>query len=134
LVDEVLKGYPDRVAHVFKQFPLTQIHPQAMGAAKASIAAQRQGKFWEYHDLLFANARALQPENLRKYAEQLGLNLEQFDRDVADPEVEKQVQTDMRLGGTAGVRGTPTIFVGGRRLQNRSVDGFKAMIDPLLRN
>ncbi len=130
----MLKAYPDGVQHVFKQFPLTQIHSQAMGAAKASIAAQRQGKFWEYHDVLFANPRALEPANLRTYAEQLGLDLEKFDRDVADPEVQKQVDADMRLGSTAGVRGTPTIFVGGKRLQNRSVEGFKAMIDPLLKN
>lgn len=133
MADDVLKQYPDGVKLVFKQFPLTQIHPHAMGAAKASLAAQKQGKFWEYHDVLFQNARALQPDNLKKYAEQVGLDVARFEKDMESPEVAKQIQDDMRLAQTVGVRGTPTIFVGGKRLQNRSVDGFKAMIDPLLK-
>lgn len=132
-MDDVLKQYPEGVKLVFKQFPLTQIHPYAMGAAKASLAAQKQGKFWEYHDVLFQNMRALQPENLKKYAEQAGLEVPQFEKDMESPEIAKQVQDDMRLAQTVGVRGTPTIFVGGKRLQNRSLDGFKAMIDPLLK-
>jgi protein-disulfide isomerase len=133
LVDKVLEQYPTGVKHVFKQFPLTQIHPYALNAAKASVAAQKQGKFWEMHDVLFKNMRALQPDKVRKYAEDLGLNMEQFDKDLAAPETAKQVDEDMALARASGVRGTPTIFVGGKRLMNRSMDGFKAMIDPALK-
>jgi protein-disulfide isomerase len=133
LADEVLKDYPDGVQLVYKQFPLTQIHPHAMGAAKASLAAHKQGKFWEYHDILFKNFRQLQPDNLKKYAEEAGLNIEQFERDMASAEIAKQIDAEMKLAQASGVRGTPTIFVGGKRLMNRSKDGFKAMIDPLLK-
>jgi len=129
----VLKAYPNDVKHVFKQMPLVQIHPHAMNAAKASTAAGRQGKFWEMHDILFKNFRTLQPENVKKYAEELGLDMAQFEKDLESPEVAKQIADDMSLAQTAGVRGTPTIFVGGKRLMNRSMDGFKAMIDPALK-
>jgi protein-disulfide isomerase len=133
LVDEVLADYPSGVQHVFKQFPLTQIHPHAMHAAKASIAAQKQGKFWEFHEVLFENYRALQPEKVQEYAKAAGLDMQRFERDLAAPETQKQVDEDMRLARATGVRGTPTLFVGGKRLMNRSKDGFKAMIDPELK-
>ena len=129
----MLKAYPNDVKHVFKQMPLVQIHPHAMNAAKASIAAGKQGKFWEMHEILFKNFRKLQPENVKKYAEEIGLDTAQFEKDLESPEVAKQISDDMGLARTAGVRGTPTIFVGGKRLMNRSMDGFKAMIDPALK-
>jgi len=133
-VDAVLKEYPDSVQHVFKQMPLVQIHPFAMNAAKASIAAQRQGKFWEMHDILFKNMRKLQPEKVRTYAEEVGLDMAQFDKDMASPDIDAQIKEDMTLAQKSGVRGTPTIFVAGKLLQNRSPDGFKALIDPALKN
>ena len=132
MVDEVLKAYPNDVKYVFKQFPLTQIHPQAMPAAKASVAAQRQGKFWEMHDIIFKNRSKLQPEDLKRYAEEIGLDMAKFETDIESPEIAKQIEEEMTLGRAAGVRGTPTVFVGGKRLMSRNMDGFKSMIDPLL--
>ncbi len=132
-MDEVLKAYPKDVKHVFKQFPLVQIHPQAMNAAKASAAAHKQGKFKEMHDILFKNSRKLQPEDLKKYAAEIGLNVAKFEKDMESPEIAKQIDEDMALARTVGVRGTPTIFVGGKLLMNRSMDGYKAMIDPALK-
>jgi protein-disulfide isomerase len=132
-VEKVLEAYPNDVKHVFKQFPLVQIHPHAMNAAKASIAAGKQGKFWEMHNILFKNFRKLQPEEVKKYAEEIGLDMAKFQTDLESAEVAKQISDDMALAQTAGVRGTPTIFVGGKRLMNRSMDGFKAMIDPALK-
>jgi len=132
-VDEVLKAYPNDVKHVFKQFPLVQIHPQAMNAAKASVAAHKQGKFKEMHDILFKNSRKLQPDDIKKYAGEIGLNMAKFEKDMESPEIAKQIDDDMALAQTVGVRGTPTIFVGGKRLMNRSMDGFKAMIDPAVK-
>jgi protein-disulfide isomerase len=134
MIDTVLKEYPEGVNLVFKQMPLTQIHPFALNAAKASIAAQRQGKFWEMHDALFKNMRMLQPEKVRGYAEEIGLDMARFDKDMASADLDTQIKEDVTLAQTAGVRGTPTIFVGGKLLQNRSLDGFKALIDPVLKN
>jgi protein-disulfide isomerase len=133
-VDAVLKDYPDTVQHVFKQMPLVQIHPFAMNAAKASIAAQRQDKFWEMHEILFKNMRKLQPDKVRTYAEEVGLDMAQFDTDMASADIDTQIKEDMALAQKSGVRGTPTIFVAGKRLQNRGKDGFKALIDPALKN
>ena len=132
-MDEVLKAYPNDVKQVFKQFPLVQIHPQAMNAAKASVAAHKQGKFKEMHDILFKNSRKLQPDDIKKYAGEIGLNMAKFEKDMESPEIAKQIDDDMALAQTVGVRGTPTIFVGGKRLMNRSMDGFKAMIDPAVK-
>jgi len=132
LVADVLEQYPNDVKLVFKQFPLTQIHPLAMHAAKASLAAHRQGKFWSFHDVLFENSRALQPESVKKYAEDAGLDLAQFEKDIATPAIARQIDDEMRLARDADVRGTPTLFVNGKRVTNRSLEGFKAMIDPML--
>ncbi len=131
-IEEVLKDYPGKVRLVYKQFPLTSIHPHALGAAYAAAAAQQQGKFWEMHDLLFANQRALAPEQLASYAKQIGLDVDKFEKDMDSPEVKGLVQADMRLAQRVGIRGTPTIFVNGRLVQNRSVEGLKQLIDPLL--
>ena len=133
LVHEALAAYPQQARLVFKQFPLVSIHPQAMPAALAATAAGKQGKFWEMHEMLFANQRALAPEQIREYARKLNLDLAKFDADLASAEVKAAVQEDMALAQRVGVRGTPTIFVNGKLLQNRSLDGFKQLIDPILK-
>jgi protein-disulfide isomerase len=132
LVDDVLRDYPNDVKLVFKQLPLTQIHPLAMHAAKASLAAHRQGKFWPFHDVLFDKSRALQPDSVTRYAEEAGLDLARFEKDLSSSAIARQIDDEMRLAREADVRGTPALFVNGRRVTNRSREGFKAMIDPLL--
>lgn len=133
LVKEALAAYPTQAKLVFKHYPLTSIHPQAMPAALAAAAAQKQGKFWEMHEKLFANQRALAPEQLTQYARELGLDAKQFEADMKSDEVKALVQEDIAMAQRAGVRGTPTIFVNGRILQQRSLDGFKQIIDPILK-
>ncbi len=133
LVKEALDAYPTQARFVYKHFPLTAIHPQALPAALAATAAQKQGKFWEMHEKLFANQRALAPEQLREYARVLGLDLARFDADMQSEEVKAMVQEDIQLAQRVGVRGTPTIFVNGKLLQNRSLDGFRQIIDPALK-
>ena len=133
LIQQALAAYPTQVRLVYKHFPLVAIHPQAMNAALAAAAAQRQGKFWEMHDILFANQRALAPEQIREYARQIGLDMAKFEADLQSDEVKALVQEDSQLAQRVGVRGTPTIFVNGKLLQNRSLDGFKQAIDPLLK-
>jgi len=133
LINDVLKEYPTQVRFVYKHFPLTSIHSFAMGAAQAAAAAQKQRKFWEMHELLFANQRALQPEQLKAYAKQLGLDAAKFEADMTAPDVKALIQEDMQLSQKVGVRGTPTIFVNGKIVQNRSLEGFKQLIEPLLK-
>jgi len=128
-----LAAYPKEVRFVYKQFPLEQIHPNAMNASKASLAAGKQGKFWEMHDELFKIAKDLSMPNIRQKAEELKLDLKKFDADMAAPETEKAVRDDLAAGRTADVTGTPTIFINGKRVTNRSVDGMKAMVDEALK-
>jgi protein-disulfide isomerase len=132
LIKDVMKEYPGKVRFVYKNLPLVSIHSNAMGAAQAAVAAGKQGKYWEMHDLLFANQRALQPDKLKEYAQQLGLDIAKFEADMNSSEVKSAIQNDMNLSRKVGVRGTPTIFVNGKLVENRSVDGLKQMIDPVL--
>ena len=132
LIKDALTVYPNQTRLVYKHFPLTAIHPQALPAAIAAAAAQKQGKFWEMHEKLFANQRALAPEQIREYARQIGLDMKKFDADIQSDEVKAAVQEDIQLGQRVGVRGTPTIFVNGKVLQNRTLEGFKQLIDPIL--
>jgi len=95
------------VALVYKHFPLNSIHPSAQKAAEASVCAQNQGKFWEYHDLLFANQQSLDIASLKSYAKQLGLNQAKFDSCLDGGEAVAKVKKDLAEASTAGGQGTP---------------------------
>jgi protein-disulfide isomerase len=98
----------------FRHFPLTDIHPHALRAACAAEAAARQRKFWEMHDLLFHNQAALEDDDLRRYAERLGLDVAAFDKDRAGADVLARVERDVESGTASGeVLGTPTLFIDG---------------------
>ena len=125
----MLEQYPNDVKLVFKNFPLTRIHKSAQNAAIASLAANQQGKFWEYHAELFKNYNNLNDAKFEEFAQSLGLNVEQFKQDMKNPALAAMVQRDLKDGVDAGVRGTPSIFVNGRLLQQRSFPGFKQAID-----
>jgi protein-disulfide isomerase len=113
-IDEVRKTYGDKVRVVFKHNPLS-FHKKARLAAKASLAAHEQGKFWEYHDLLFANQKALDPADLEQYAEQLGLDLAAFRAALEKPEYETWIDEDQELAADVDAQGTPNLFVNGRK-------------------
>jgi len=115
VVAEIRADYGDRVRFVFRQFPL-EIHPEAHLAAQAALAAHAQGKFWPYHDLLFAHQNALSREALASYAKQLKLDTRTFDRALAEGTYRERVEEDRGLGEKAFVRGTPTLFVDGLRV------------------
>ena len=125
----MLEQYPNDVKLVFKNFPLTRIHKSAQNAAIASLAANQQGKFWEYHAELFKNYSKLSEAKFEEIAKTLGLNMEQFKQDMKNPALAAMVQRDLQDGVGAGVRGTPSIFVNGRQLQRRDFAGFKQIID-----
>jgi protein-disulfide isomerase len=129
----VLEKYPKDVKVVYKHFPLRN-HKQARPAAVASMAAHQQGKFWEYHDKIFADYRNLNDKKFVEFAEALGLDMDRFTKSRKDPRILNIINNDMREAQKAGVRGTPTIFVNGKRLKDRSLRGFSAMIDKELKN
>jgi protein-disulfide isomerase len=129
LVDQVMQAYPKDVQRVYKQFPLTSIHPNALPASKAALAAGKQGKFWEMHAKLFGNQRELGPDSYKKWAEELKLDVARFEKDMSSPEVQAQIDKEGQEARAADVTGTPTIFVNGKRLQQRSFEGFKSAID-----
>jgi len=128
-LDQIEKTYGERVQVVFKHLPL-RIHPKAPAAHAAAEAAHRQGKFWEMHDLIFANQREMSPESYEKYAQQLGLDVERFRKDVGSTEVRARVQRDSDAAAGLGVTGTPAFFINGRFLSGaQPFESFKRLID-----
>ena len=126
---KALADYPNDVRVVYKHYPLS-FHKQALPAAKASVAAGKQGKFWEMHDLLFKNQRSLNQAAFKGYAAELGLDVPQYEKDYASPEVAKIVQEDMTLARSLGVTGTPGFFVNGRFMSGaQPYSAFKTKID-----
>jgi protein-disulfide isomerase len=129
-LEQIENTYKDRVRFVWKHLPLVSIHSHAMDAAIAAEAARKQGRFWEYHDKLFANQSQLEPDALRKYAEELGLDLTRFDRDRADQEVKTRVLEDMTEATSLGVTSTPTFFINGRLVSGAMpFETFSTIID-----
>ena len=109
----LLERFPGRVRLVWRHFPLEEVHPHALGAALASEVAAGQGKFWPMHDLLFENQRHLKPPQLRRYAEQLELDMVRYDGDMGDTVYLQRVREDIEGGTRSGVRATPTFFLNG---------------------
>ena len=110
-VEQELSG---GVRFAFRHFPLVQIRPHAFGAAAAAEAAALQDCFWAMHELLFQWQHALEDDDLRQYAEQLGLDLSRFEEDRVGPDVRRRIRRDVESGLASGeVRGTPTVFIEG---------------------
>ena len=115
IVKELQSRMGDRLRFVFRNFPITTSHPHAEQAAEAAEAAAAQGRFWEMHDLLYENQRRLRDPDLHAYAEQLGLDVEQFDKDLAEHVHAPRVREDFMSGVRSGVNGTPSFYVNGAR-------------------
>lgn len=115
IVKELQARMGDRLKFVFRNFPITTSHPHAEQAAEAAEAAAAQGRFWEMHDLLYENQRRLRDQDLHAYAEQLGLDVEQFDKDLAEHVHASRVREDFMSGVRSGVNGTPSFYVNGAR-------------------
>ena len=124
-------SYSDDVVLVFRNYPLP-FHKHAKSAAKAAIAAGKQGKFWEMHDALFQNHRSLSEERYRTFALELGLDMDRFNTDYASGETELQIGREMAAGRNHGVRGTPTILVNGERANGRTLEAFSQMVEQAL--
>src|SRR6185369_13727683 len=116
LVKRLLKEKGDELHFVFRNFPLSEIHPHAYISAVTAEAAGKQGKFWEMHDLIFENQNRLNANYLLSLVENIGLDLEQFAEDSNSDEVLNKLEADFESGVRSGVNGTPTFFLNGTRL------------------
>jgi protein-disulfide isomerase len=127
---EVLKRYDGKVRLVHKDLPLDQIHPQARQAAEAARCADDEGKFWEYHDKLYASSPNAAPEDLKLYAKDLGLNQEVFDKCLASGKYKAAIQKDLNEAANLGLTGTPAFFINGRELSGaQPLEVFAQIID-----
>src|SRR5262245_6018545 len=127
---QLLERYPGKVRLAYRDFPLDSIHPQARRAAEAARCAQEQGKFWEYHDVLFTQSPQLAPEDLRRYAAQMGLDVTKFDGCLSTGVHKAAVQRDLDEGNRLGITGTPAFFINGRTLSGaQPLEAFTRLID-----
>lgn len=124
--------YPDEVKLVIKYFPLSQ-HKYSRKAAKAALAANAQGKFWEFHGKLFENYEDINDAKIQGIARELNLDMEMFTGDMESPAIQSLIARDLYNGRQVGVDGTPTVFINGKMLRNLSVKGFYQMIEAELR-
>ena len=115
IIKQVQARMGERLRFVFRNFPITTSHPHAEQAAEAAEAAAGQGRFWRMHDLLYENQGRLRDQDLRAYAEQLGLDLELFDQELAEHVHAERVREDFISGVRSGVNGTPTFYINGVR-------------------
>lgn len=129
---KLLETYPGKVRVAFKHLPL-RIHPDAPAAHAAAEAANRQGKFWEMYDKIFANQRDLKPETFKRYATEIGLDVAKFEKDVEDAAVKARIDADMKEADKLGVAGTPAFFINGKYLSGaQPYETFQKMVDEQL--
>jgi protein-disulfide isomerase len=131
-INAVLKNYPKQVKLIFKEYPL-ETHSQAALAAAAAVAAQKQGKFWQMHDAMFANRDNLSRQTIMTLAQQAGLDMKRFASDLNSTEVHETVIRDVQDGDAAGVQGTPTLFINGQRYNGPiELNTIKPLLDAQL--
>ena len=115
VLEGLVNEYSEDIRLVYRHFPITTTHPHARIAAESAEAAGAQGKFWEMHDMLFTHQDRLEFEDLRRYAQAVGLDLRRFDQEMQNRVYEDEVRRDYRRGIQDGVNGTPSIFINGLR-------------------
>jgi len=128
----LLKKYPNKVKLVFKNFPIRS-HKYAVKAAAAALAADREEKFWEFHDMLFENYNRLNDQKIQEIAGLLGLDETEFKKQQQNPTVTERIRQDYEEGIRLGVRGTPTIFINGKKLRDRSMKSMETTIEKEVR-
>jgi len=127
-LEQLLEKYPTDVRVVFKNFPIRS-HKYAVKAAMAALAAGRQDKFWEFHDQLFKNYNRLNDQKIQEISKELGLDQTKFDEHQKSPVEAARIRQDYEEGIRLGVRGTPTIFINGKKVKNRSLQNMEAIIE-----
>ena len=117
ILQKLIEEMSERMRFVFRNFPLTQMHPHALRTAEAAEAAGQQGRFWEMHDLLYERQDALEDEDLVAYATELRLDIGRFNGALSGGTFRDRIQEDFMSGVRSGVNGTPTLFINGRRYE-----------------
>jgi len=126
----LLEAYPDKIRMVYRDLPLTSIHPQSQPAAEAAGCANEQGAFWPYHDKLFGMQSELGPDTYQKYASELGLDMAKFQKCVEERRYQQEVEADMKYALNLGVNSTPTFFINGIPVVGaQPLEVFKYVID-----
>jgi protein-disulfide isomerase len=128
----VLEKYPTDIKLVIKHFPL-EMHHYARKAAIAALAAGKQGKFWEAHERLFASQNDLSDTKVEAIAKEIGLDMEQFNKDLKDPDIASLIDRDLNDGRKASIPGTPAVYINGKLLNQRSPEGFQQAIEAELK-
>lgn len=129
-ITQVLARYGDKVKLVYRHLPIDQLHPQARKAAEASMCANEQGRFWDYHDKLYTNGPDASPEKLKAIAQSIGLDGAAFESCLMNGKYQAAVQKEVEEGARLGISGTPTFFINGRILSGASpLEGFIRLID-----
>jgi protein-disulfide isomerase len=129
-LSKLREAYGDRVRFIWKDFPLTSIHPLAFKAAEAAHCAGDQDKFWEYHDKLFSNQQQMQVNALKKHAADLGLDTAAFGACLDSGKYADRVRDGVQTGTRLGVSSTPSVFINGRLVRGaQSYEAFEAVIE-----
>jgi protein-disulfide isomerase len=115
VVKQLQKALGKKLRFVFRNFPLTQMHPYALAAAETAEAAALQGKFWEMHDLIYERQEILEADILPVWAKEVGLDLEKFGAAIRQGDIAKRIKEDRASGIRSGVNGTPSFFINGTR-------------------
>jgi protein-disulfide isomerase len=115
IIKNVQRRFGDDLKFVFRNFPLSEMHPDALNAALAAEAAGLQNKFWEMHDIIYENQQDLGLESLFSYAKTIGLDLQRFENDFQKEALRTKVEDDFESGVRSGVNGTPTFFINGKK-------------------
>lgn len=124
IIKEIQKIFGEQVKFVFRNFPLSEIHPFAVLAAIATESAAMQSKFWEMHDIIFENQDKLNDTGLHKMAESIGLDMEIFNTDLQLDVLQAKVEADFESGVRSGVNGTPSFFINGNKFDGGAQDLF----------
>lgn len=132
ILDKVLEKFPKKVNLVYKYYPIPN-HSFAFKAAQAAEAAHQQGKFWEYHDLIYKNFRSLNDEKFEEFRATLNLDKEKFEKAMNAPETKSKINADKNEGANAQVRGTPTVFVNGRMVRPARPENIEAAVEKALK-
>ena len=132
MLEQLLEKYPGQVKLIFLTFPLAN-HKFAKKAAIAAFAARKQGKFWEYHDRLFANLESLNDQKFLEIAREVGLDMDRFEKDLNDLKIVARINQDIRLGAYLGVRATPTVFINGTVSKARTLEALQADVQTELK-
>jgi protein-disulfide isomerase len=133
VLEQVLEKYPEKVNLVLKHYPLP-MHKAAMPAATAALSAEKQGKYREMSEILFKNSKSLNRNTIKEYAQQAGLDMAVYEKDLRSPEIRNMVAQDTRDARKFRVRGVPAVFINGRTVKGRSLEDFERVIKKELEN